>query len=159
MSPIVKKMFEIVLMWTVMLALASANEQESCICGYIYKPVCGSDGKTYGNECQLNCAKQKNPSLTYAYDGNCTESCNCEKIYKPVCGSDAKTYGNECELNCAKRNNPCLKKVFDGTCEEYANKCRRLSVSSKRLCSLQRKLSTQPLSLLPTHLRGKHHWK
>lgn len=42
-----------------------------CPCGRIAMPVCGSDGKTYGNICTLNCQKRNDENLTLAHEGTC----------------------------------------------------------------------------------------
>merc|ERR1712173_406131 len=77
------------------------------MCTRDYRPVCGSDGKTYGNRCSLqyaNCEFEnfKDP-VTAVYDGECTENemqndtprrtdCNskCSKKKNKVCGTKKK---------------------------------------------------------------------
>ena len=41
-------------------------------CIKIYAPICGSDGKTYGNRCWFDLAKRcDDPSLTIKHKGEC----------------------------------------------------------------------------------------
>merc|ERR1719394_2224487 len=80
------------------------------------KKVCGSDGKNYQNECELEKKACKKPELNLkvAYKGKCEdeveedenaldnrleEECPsyCNRMYDPVCGSDYNTYQSPCK--------------------------------------------------------------
>lgn len=45
--------------------------EEICRCPAVLDEVCGSDGETYPNKCEMECVQKTNPELTIAYDGPC----------------------------------------------------------------------------------------
>ncbi|KAH3742348.1 hypothetical protein DPMN_049089, partial [Dreissena polymorpha] len=68
-----------------------------CGCYHDYQPVCGVDGKTYGNQCAISFT-----NVEKAYDGECRNPpCLCSStIPSPVCGNDGLTYKNVCLMTC-----------------------------------------------------------
>ncbi|PIK48379.1 Kazal-type serine proteinase inhibitor 1 [Apostichopus japonicus] len=91
-------------------------------CIAVLDPVCGTDGTTYGNDCELGIATCRNPTVTLAARGPCPDECDtfCFLNYDPVCGTDGVTYSNDCELGIATCRDPRVALAYRGEC---TNEC------------------------------------
>jgi len=118
------------------------KQEKQCfrLCDRMAKPICGSDGQTYGSECMMKVeACEKDVIVTKRYDGSCVpmendtnesedganesennETClkPCNRMINEVCGSDNQTYANSCLLEIAScENSFTIRKKHDGACK------------------------------------------
>ncbi|XP_028029354.1 serine protease inhibitor dipetalogastin-like [Bombyx mandarina] len=116
--------FKIGMLLAATQVIATVAYPPSCACYRNQRPVCGTDGKTYNNECLLDCATRDDPGLRVRYQGPCSEgnvgfpTCHCDYDLNQVCGSDNHTYDNACLLNCAAATNPGLSILYSGLCAD-----------------------------------------
>jgi len=141
----------LVLALLVSLSLASARHPPKHakkplpkpLCPDVYKPVCGSDGRTYQNRCWLD----KFSVATSVKHGRCQE-CPCHPktagSKQPVCSRDGRTFASAAHLECDETavfayNGKCKKKTKSVPCGgEYKPVCGTDGRSYYNICFLDR---------------------
>ncbi|EDO40383.1 predicted protein, partial [Nematostella vectensis] len=141
---------------TVNYGSCGADNYARCECDLrpdpAYDPICGTDGKTYNNDKDLEsaaCAQQT--SIVRWHKGPCTvgavctcpDPAACPLVKSRVCGTDGITYDNLCRLRAesCRRYQPVNVKVkcaFYGQCVWYYDgrtqcECRRTCPRSDQL--------------------------
>ncbi|ODM87570.1 Sperm-associated acrosin inhibitor [Orchesella cincta] len=53
------------------LVECSPLQRQPCLCGRVLLPVCGSNGRSYANLCELRCDQRFDLSLTQTHWGHC----------------------------------------------------------------------------------------
>lgn len=98
----------------------------SSLCPNDYKPICGSDGHLYSNECALRsaaCVSGKAITITRTarLDGEDCERCQakCQEIFQPVCAHTGQTFDNECfmQYEACKKKTPIVM-LYQGSCKQ-----------------------------------------